>query len=1194
MNMTERTAYTNIVSSGRMLSVLQGYSFFASLVLFILFTPAAFTQEIPEYDELSIFLEVPRVGGFEISALIRGDELLLSVTELFDFLKIRNVPSPGLDSISGYFIDRNAEYVINRTNNSILYQGKRFYLGNKDLIRTESNLYLKALYFGKIFGLDCIFNFRTLSVTLNTKLDLPLIQEMRREEMRRNLTRLKGEIQADTNIGRTYPFFRFGMADWSAISTEEIGGKSETRLNLTLGSVIAGGEATASVNYNSDDPFTEKQQYYLWRHVNNDFKPLKQIMAGKITTGALSTLYSPVIGAQITNTPTTFRRSFGSYTLSDKSEPGWIVELYVNNVLVDYVKADASGFYTFQVPLVYGNSSIKLKFYSPWGEESTREQNIVIPYNFLPKNTLEYNISAGIVEDTLASKFSRAVFNYGVTRSFTLGAGVEYLSSVSSGPLMPFAGASLRLTNNLLLSGEYTYGVRTKAGLSYRLPSNLQLDLNYTIYNKGQKAINYNYREERKAVLYMPLVIGKVRTFQRLSINQIVLPGLSKYTTGEWLLSGSLMGVNTNLTTNAVYIDGQKPNYYSNLSLAFRFPGRLVIMPQVQYGYSLNKLLSARLRLEKYLMDHAFLNLTLEQNFSNNLKMAELGFRYDFSFAQTGLTVRQSNKSTTLVQYARGSLINDTKNGYIKGDNRPNVGKGGITIKPFLDINGNGVKDTGEPGAYGLNLHANGGRVINNIKDTTIRIIGLQPYTSCFIELDPNSFENIAWRLNVKTLSVVVDPNMLKMIEIPVSVAGEASGNVFLEKDGEKNGLGRIIIGFYTSDKNLVAKTLSEIDGYFGWFGFKPGGYYAMVDTAQIRKLGMTCEPDSIPFTIRAGSEGDYVDGLDFTLRMIRTEPEVVIPEKPVIRKDTVYMVIHEVTEELVTVGEDSYAIQLGAFRRRSNALAYRKKLEAITGRDMTIVVQDGYYKVRIPDIKDRAEVDEIVEILRQNGITQVWIISIKGKQQQRLLVEKQDTLAQINETIIEKGITGEIPSMVIQIGAFRNENYAYELQAKVSALINKPAVVVQQDGWYKVQITGFRTREEMDKMIPSLGLIGLHDIWIPPVRMQEGVVPPTQLKPVVPADTAKQVVEKPVVIEKPEVPVPTISIHVRAFHRRSQAVRAQRRIKAKLNLDSEIIPQWDYYHVVIPGFFTREETYKYYPELAGIGYPNVTLIERK
>ena len=1192
--MTERTAYTKIVTSGSVLSVLPGYSIFASLIFFIFMAPAGFTQEIPEYDEISIFLEVPRIGGFDIPALIRGDELYLPVTDLFDFLKIRNVPTPDLDSISGFFINTDAKYVINRINNSILYQGKRTYLGEKDLIRTESNMYLKALYYGKIFGLDCIFNFRNLSVTVDTKLDLPLIREMRQEEMRRNLSRLKGEVQADTTIGRTYPLFRFGMADWSAIATEEINGKSETRLNLSIGSVIAGGEATASLNYNSSQPFTEKQQYYLWRFVNNDFKPLRQIMAGKIAANAISSLYSPVIGAQITNTPTTFRRSFGTYNLSDKTEPGWIVELYVNNVLVDYVKADASGFFSFDVPLVYGNSSVKLKFYSPWGEESTREQNIVIPFNFLPKNTFEYTISGGIVEDSLASRFSRAVVNYGVSRSLTISAGAEYLSSVSSGPLMPFAGASLRLTNNLLLSGEYTYGVRSKAGLTFRLPTNMQLSLNYTSYDKEQKAINFNYREERKASLSLPLIIGKFRSYQRFSIYQTIFPGSLKYTNGEWLFSGTLFGVNTNLTTYAHYAGNQKGNYYSNLALAFKLPGRLVIMPQIQYGYSNNKLMSAKVRIDKYILSHAFLNLSFEQNFTNNIILAELGFRYDFSFAQTGTSVQQSNKKTTLVQYAKGSLISDTKHGYITADNKLNVGKGGITIKPFLDINGNGVRDPGEPGAYGLNLHANGGRVINNIKDTTIRIIGLQPYTSCFIELDPNSFENIAWRLNVKTLSVVVDPNMLKMIEIPVSVAGEASGNVFLEKDGEKNGLGRIIIGFYNSDNKLVAKTLSEIDGYFGWFGFNPGGYYAMVDTAQIRKLGMTCEPDSIPFTIRAGSEGDYVDGLDFTLRMIRTEPEVVTPEKPAIRKDTVYMVIHEVTEELVTVGEDSYAIQLGAFRRRAYALAYRKKLEAITGKDMTIVVQDGYYKVRIPDIKDRAEVDKIVEILRQNGITQVWIISIKGKQQQRLLVEKQDTLAQIHETIIEKGITGEVPSMVIQIGAFHNKNYAYELKARVSALIDKPAVVVQQEGWYKVQITGFRTREEMDKMIPSLGLIGLHDIWIPPVRMQEGVVPPTQLKPVVPADTAKQVVEKPVVIEKPEVPVPTISIHVRAFHRRSQAVRAQRRIKAKLNLDSEIIPQWDYYHVVIPGFFTREETYKYYPELAGIGYPNVTLIERK
>ena len=58
-------------------------------------------------------------------------------------------------------------------------------------------------------------------VILNTKIELPAIREMRLEQMRKNISRLKGEIKADTIIGRDYPFFRFGMADWSVNAMEQ-------------------------------------------------------------------------------------------------------------------------------------------------------------------------------------------------------------------------------------------------------------------------------------------------------------------------------------------------------------------------------------------------------------------------------------------------------------------------------------------------------------------------------------------------------------------------------------------------------------------------------------------------------------------------------------------------------------------------------------------------------------------------------------------------------------------------------------------------------------------------------------------------------------------------------------------------------------------------------------------------------------
>ena len=840
-------------------------------------------------------------------------------------------------------------------------------------------------------------------------------------------------------------------------------------------------------------------------------------MAGKISTRSVSTLFNPVIGIQFTNTPTTFRRSFGSYTLSDKTEPGWIVELYVNNVLIDYVKADASGFYTFEVPLIYGNTVVRLKFYGPWGEESTKEQSIIIPFNFLPAKTMEYTVSAGIVEDSTRSRFSRASINYGLTRSITVGGGVEYLSSVTATPAMPFINASFRVTNNLLLSGEYTYGVRAKGDLSWRLPSNLQFDLNYTLYKKDQKAIIYNYREERKATISVPIHIGNYSSFQRLTLYQIVLPNTS-YTTGEWLYSGSIKGVNTNLTTYALFISHAKPYLYSNLSLAFRLPARFVIMPQVQYGYTSNRLLSAGLKAEKTIRDHAFLNLSLEQNFTNNLTTAEMGFRYDFSFAQTGLTFRQSGNRSDFVQYARGSIISDKKTKYITTDNRTNVGKGGITIIPYLDLNSNGKKDQGEPRVKGLNLHTNGGRVIDNERDTTIRILGLEPYTTCFIDLDPNSFDNISWRLPKKSYSVVVDPDILKQIEVPVSVVGEASGTVNVIKDGVKEGLKRIIVRFINNRDNISAATsLTEENGYYSYFGLVPGSYYVRVDTAQLRKLKMVSTPDSLQFIVHAGVEGDIIDGLDFTLRLL-SDTAPIIATKPVIRRDTTYTIIHEITEELLTISEDCYAIQVGAFKLRSNAEGLRRKLQRIVGKkDVNIVIEGDYFRVRIFNYKTREEVDKQILTLKKYGLNEFWIVKLLAKQQQKVLVFKDTTVAVIKETVIN------VPVPII------------------TKPVEEKPVIVQPDTTHKVI-------EEKNKVSA--------------------------------------------VEEKPVAPEPTIALKVAVYHNRYQALRAQRKIINKLGLPVEIVQQYEYYYVMVTGFFTREETYKYYPELTGIGYPSITLIE--
>ncbi len=295
----------------------------------------AFSQKDENFDEIEVILNVQRVGNIEISIVIKDQNAYLPIKEVFDFLKIKNNLSLELEQVEGFFIKPESRFIIDKYKNQIIFENKVFTLKPFDLIKTETGIYLKLDYYGKIFGLDCIFNFRNLSVNMTSKIELPTIKEMQQEILRQNIGKLQGEKRVDTIIKINYPKFQFGMADWALFSSQSEGNPTNVRLNLALGAVVFGGETNAYININSALPIKAEEQFYRWRYVNNDFTPLRQITLGTINSPTIATIYAPITGIQVSNTPSAFRRSFGTYTISDNTEPGWTVELYMNNVLVN-------------------------------------------------------------------------------------------------------------------------------------------------------------------------------------------------------------------------------------------------------------------------------------------------------------------------------------------------------------------------------------------------------------------------------------------------------------------------------------------------------------------------------------------------------------------------------------------------------------------------------------------------------------------------------------------------------------------------------------------------------------------------------------------------------------------------------------------------------------------------------------------
>ena len=808
-----------------------------------------------------------QIDNTDLNALVKDEKAYLPVTDVFSFLKIVNNVSASRDSISGFFITEGANYVIDRSKNTITYKNKMYELKPGDLVRYLGRLYLASEYFGKVFGLNCVFSFRNLAVTVSTEQELPALREARLSSLRTSSLSLNTQAKADTVVKRTYPLFHFGMADWSVISSQETYLGNTTSAYTALGGVIAGGETNVSLNYSTTQKFDRRNQFYSWRLADNDNSALRQIIAGKLFTTTISSIFAPILGVTLTNTPTTFRRAYGYYTLTNTTYPNWTVELYVNNVLVAFVRTDAAGLYTFQVPLVYGTSQIKLRFYGPSGEERYTEQNINIPYNFLPLHEFEYNATAGVVDDGTYSKFSRLTMGYGLSNKVTVGGGTEYLSSITSGPkVIPFATTSARMLGNLLLSGEYDYDVRTRAVASYNLLSGFQLEYNDTWYKRRQTAIINTYLEERKAIISTPVRLKNVAFYSRLTYDKIYIPG-SDYTTGEWLISASAGRFILTLNNYGVFLKDNSPYIYTNVALTTTLFKRYLFTQQVQYQYNGNRIVSFKSQIERNFLKNGYVNLSFENNLDVHQPTTELGVRYAFSFGQAGTSIRRSNSFTRFTESASGSVIVDRSTRFTGFTDYTNVGKGGINIYAFLDLNGNGKRDANEPKAPGLKIKINGGRVTQNVRDTLIRITDLEPYINYTVEIDPLSFDNIGWRLRKKNYSVAVDPNKLKTVAIPVDVVGEISGSVRITNTEEGSLPGRfIILIFDQATKKIITRTSTDDDGYFSYLGMHPGEYYITLDDDQLKELSLTAEPYSRKVHIALSTDGSNVEGLNFVL----------------------------------------------------------------------------------------------------------------------------------------------------------------------------------------------------------------------------------------------------------------------------------------------------------------------------------------
>ena len=849
-------------------------SIFCYVFFFSLSTSAQYKEEVNPNDYYSdynqVLITIYLDGGYSFDSYVviqQPDILYLDVEAVFKSLQIKCIPK--LNNLVGFIENEKNLYTINFEKKQITIGGKSINI-SRGIIEELGVKYIRASLLFEAFGLKFTFNPRSLTAKLTSNFDPPFIQQQKRMKTRKKISKLRGEeIIVDTIITRDYHLLKLGTLNWGLNSSQSKNNTSNTDIKIELGTELLFGEANFLIDYNTKDKINITDIQTRWRFINNDNKFIKQAIIGRVPgqRDLITNRNTTAIGATINNTPNTVRKATGSYTITNTTEPNWNVELYLNDVLIDYTQADAAGLYLFKVPIVFGITTLTLRFYGPLGEVRTEQRTVNNPYTVVPVKKLEYSLTAGVIQDSINSPFGNMRLNYGVTSNLTVAGGVAYSPNNTAHPISATASASFQPFSAMFLNLDYTHEQRIKGILDYYITKNAFLNIGYTQFIEGKlpgssrllKKIEVNFSKPYKNKFFSGLsqisfVQSRYKTFNYNAFNLMLNSSVSK------------VKVNSSFFIN--WASATTPQINSNLALSYTLGNGLALQSLASYDLTTNNFRSIGLRLQKKISK---INLvcSLQRDVSSKTTTFSISANYALPFSNVAFSSFYNGNNFNFSENAAGSMAFGAEQTPHVGNNSA-IGKGGFLLYPFLDLNGNGKLDKGEKKVFLPSVKVSGAKAIISKKDSIVRVFDLNAFRNYNVEFLDTDLNNIAWRFKHKTYKIFVDPNQYKRVFIPVISVGEINGMVYLGSRGQ----GRITIQVLDEKENIVVETLSEFDGYFNYLGLKPGKYTVRVDPEQIKNLNFKALPKVHQVTIKVSEYGDIIDDLDFTLSK-------KVPKKP-------------------------------------------------------------------------------------------------------------------------------------------------------------------------------------------------------------------------------------------------------------------------------------------------------------------------
>ncbi|MEE8576563.1 MAG: carboxypeptidase-like regulatory domain-containing protein, partial [candidate division Zixibacteria bacterium] len=730
--------------------------------------------------------------------------------------------------VHGIFIERNRRYELDlRSSIARTWQGE-FLLPDGSYTLANRELYLRLDLFKRLFGLDLQFDFSQLRVFMKFDESLPAYQKIKRKLAQEKLA---SEVVAQRDVYQlplVRPSFGGGVLDW-VISANPL--EREQYYDLTLGGVLLGGDFSFAGSGNSVAGFDWNRSRYRWHYFFDKSNRLTQLELGHVfSVGPLS---RSLEGIMVSNRPQTQRDYFQTIRLNGNVGEDWEVELYAGERLIDFVHTDHTGEYNFNTDIVYGSTLLTLKLYGPNGEMRTEQKYVNIPYNLIPRNAIEYTVSAGRSRDFREpGGFGQAAVYYGVRNDLTFGLTGESPIGGSDSSRVAIAGdLTYNFKSNLTANIAVTPGDRIETSLNFRRISSFSVSaagakfFEDPIRNQVGRQWNFSLAASG------PFRIGKRFGSVRANVMHESFRTL-KITSMNYGVSASLPGSHINYIGQAKitsYGNRRSTSLDSKLIVSSRFP--CFVRPQVRVDYDHN--LKALTRYSLYLSKRVFrtgqATLVLERNQQTRTNQISFSLNFFTSFATSSSRVTRMAGEVLVSQVQRGSIQYDHSSKALLFHRRSGVGFSSAIVRPFIDRNYNGRYDGSDEYLTGLRAKIKGAGGRPRGDDRLYFYERLRGYYEYLVQIDPYSLDNPLLKPTHESYRVTLSPNVVTNIEVPLVMAGEVSGKVTRRTKRGRSGLGGVRIEIFNITKEIVTEVTTFNDGEFYYLGLLPGKYRAYI-----------------------------------------------------------------------------------------------------------------------------------------------------------------------------------------------------------------------------------------------------------------------------------------------------------------------------------------------------------------------------